>query len=83
MAKTSPGFTPLASARSLARWITGPSAMGSENGIPSSIASAPAATSLCIIATVIDGSGSPAVMNGINAARSPRSFSKVCAILLI
>ena len=31
-----------ASARSEARWITGPSAIGSENGTPSSITSAPA-----------------------------------------
>ena len=34
--------TPCASARSDARWITGPSAIGSENGTPSSMMSAPA-----------------------------------------
>ena len=34
---------PLASARSEARWITGPSASGSENGTPTSITSAPLA----------------------------------------
>ena len=33
---------PAASARSIARWIDGPSADGSENGTPSSITSAPA-----------------------------------------
>ena len=33
---------PRASARSPAFWITGPSAIGSENGTPSSITSAPA-----------------------------------------
>ena len=35
---------PRASARSEARWMTGPSARGSENGKPSSIASAPDST---------------------------------------
>ncbi len=35
---------PRASARSEARWITGPSASGSEKGKPSSIRSAPAST---------------------------------------
>ena len=35
---------PRASARSDARWITGPSASGSENGKPSSTTSAPAST---------------------------------------
>ena len=39
---------PRPSARSEARWITGPSARGSENGKPSSITSAPASTAaLC------------------------------------
>ena len=41
--------TPRASARSLAFWITGPSAIGSENGTPSSITSAPAATIACMM----------------------------------
>ena len=40
------------SARSDARWITGPSAIGSENGTPSSMMSAPASTSACISGTV-------------------------------
>ena len=53
--------TPSASACSLARWITGPSAIGSENGTPSSIASAPPATSACMIGTVSAGAGWPEV----------------------
>ena len=43
-------------------WITGPSAMGSENGTPSSRTSAPASTSACIRGTVAAGEGSPAAM---------------------
>ena len=38
---------PRASARSAARWITGPSASGSENGKPSSMMSAPPSTAAC------------------------------------
>jgi hypothetical protein len=49
-------------ARSVARWITGPSAIGSENGTPSSITSAPARASACISGTVRSGAGSPAAM---------------------
>ena len=49
------------SALSLKRWITGPSAMGSENGTPSSIMSAPAAISACRSGTVTSDRGSPAV----------------------
>ena len=37
-----PGVTPRLSARSDASWIVPPSSMGSENGRPTSIASAPA-----------------------------------------
>ncbi len=40
-----PGVVPARSARSLASWITGPSITGSENGMPTSMASAPAAAS--------------------------------------
>ena len=47
--------------------MTGPSAIGSENGIPSSIISAPEVTKACINLTVSDGCGSPAVINGIKA----------------
>ena len=51
-----------ASAASLARWITGPSAIGSENGTPSSMTSAPPATSACITGTVDSRAGKPEVM---------------------
>ena len=72
------------SARSLERWITGPSAIGSENGTPSSRMSAPASTSACISGTVSGGAGSPAVMNGISALRRARGAaarrSPGCAI---
>ena len=62
MPSTSDRPTPCFSARSPARWITGPSAIGSENGTPSSMMSAPASTSPCISGTVSAGCGSPAVM---------------------
>ena len=48
---------PAASAASAARWIVGPSARGSENGMPTSIAVAPAATA----AAACSGSASPAI----------------------
>ncbi len=41
--------------------MTGPSAIGSENGTPTSITSAPAVTSADMIGTVAAGDGSPAV----------------------
>jgi hypothetical protein len=53
---------PFASARSEAFWITGPSAIGSEKGTPSSITSAPAAAIASITSTVASGNGSPAQM---------------------
>ncbi len=49
-------------ARSVARWIVGPSADGSENGTPSSMTSAPARASACIRATSSSADGSPAAM---------------------
>ena len=42
MAKISRMVVPRCSARCAAAWMTGPSAMGSENGTPSSMQSAPA-----------------------------------------
>ena len=69
MSSTFPKLMPAASARSLARWITGPSAIGSENGTPSSMRSAPASTMACITGTVASGVGSPAVTNGMRAVR--------------
>src|SRR6185437_863993 len=75
---------PCFNARSEERWITGPSAIGSENGTPSSITSAPAFTSACITGTVCAGAGSPAVTKGTNAGRcAARSFSNVAAMRLI
>ena len=62
MSSTRVRLTWCLSARSQAAWITGPSAMGSENGTPSSSRSAPASTSACISGTVTSGCGSPAVM---------------------
>jgi hypothetical protein len=53
---------PRASARSPACWITGPSAIGSLKGTPSSITSAPPAASACMISGVASAYGSPAVM---------------------
>src|SRR5213075_3295303 len=58
--------------------------MGSENGTPSSITSAPAFTRECMTSTVASSDGSPAVTKGIRAGlRAARSRSKVASILLI
>lgn len=48
-------------------WITGPSAKGSEYGAPSSIMSDPQESSTFNASAVVERSGSPAVMYGINA----------------
>ena len=50
---------PRDSARSDAFWMTGPSAIGSENGTPSSITSAPPAASASMMSTVASANGSP------------------------
>src|ERR1051326_207974 len=63
---------PAASARSEERGRTGPSAIGSLKGMPSSIMSAPARSRASSSGTVSAGSGSPNVRNGTNPA-SPRS----------
>src|SRR6185312_10292202 len=60
-ASTSARLVPFATARSLARWITGPSARGSLKGTPSSITSAPASMAASPMARVVFKSGSPAV----------------------
>ena len=52
ISSTRPRFVPARSARSDARWITGPSAIGSENGTPSSIRSAPPRSSAATSAGV-------------------------------
>src|SRR6266436_671698 len=65
------------SARNDEAWMAGPSAMGSENGMPSSMMSAPMCGSFSKIANEVSASGSPAVMKGMNPARSAaRSSSK-------
>ncbi len=64
------GPTPCAIARSVARWITGPSAIGSENGTPSSMTSAPPRASARIRSTVTSADGSPAAMYGMSAGAS-------------
>src|SRR5664279_5174838 len=76
--------TPRARARSLAFWITGPSAMGSLNGTPSSMMSAPAAAIANMIAAVPSACGSPVVMYGMTALRwHSRSAAKVALMRLI
>ena len=60
---------PAASARTPAAWIAGPSAIGSVNGMPSSITSAPAAGSALTIAGALAASGSPAIRKVTSAAR--------------
>src|SRR6478735_4016293 len=55
-------------------WIAGPSAIGSVNGMPSSMTSAPAAGRARTRARDVAGSGSPAVRNVTSAAR-PAVFS--------
>ncbi len=52
---------PFFSAISLLFWMTGPSAMGSEKGIPISIISAPALDRALIIPAVESSVGCPAV----------------------
>ena len=67
-------FCPAASARSPAAWIAGPSAIGSVNGMPSSIRSAPACGNALTMASEVSWSGSPAMTKVISAAR-PSSWS--------
>src|SRR5262245_10742424 len=64
---------PALSARCDDAWIAGPSAIGSVNGMPSSITSAPACGRALRIASEVSLSGSPAVRNVTSAAR-PWSF---------
>src|SRR3954465_14416310 len=61
--------------------MIGPSAIGSENGRPSSITSAPASSRPLINSIVRDTSGWPAVMYGTSALRpAARRSAKRCAI---
>ncbi len=61
------GVTPAAKARRAAPWMVGPSASGSEKGIPSSRASAPPSISASIIFSDCSGPGSPRVTKGTKA----------------
>src|SRR5690349_21362068 len=65
---------PAFSARCEEAWIAGPSAMGSEKGMPSSMMSAPAPGRPLSTAREVSWSGSPAVMNATRPAR-PSRFS--------
>ena len=65
---------PALSARTPAAWIAGPSAIGSVNGMPSSITSAPAFGSALAMASEVAVSGSPAMVKVTSAAR-PSAFS--------
>src|SRR5215831_3053049 len=60
---------PALSARCEDAWMAGPSAIGSVNGMPSSITSAPAFGSALMSASEVSPSGSPAVTNVTSAAR--------------
>src|ERR1700758_5060269 len=74
MASTRASFTPAFRARLPAAWMIGPSAIGSVNGMPISIRSAPAAGMPRNNAIEVAPSGSHASRNGINAPR-PSLFS--------
>src|SRR5262245_24280738 len=65
---------PARSARNDEACTAGPSAMGSENGMPISIRSAPAAGRPNTICFAVSPSGSPAVTKATEAGR-PRRFS--------
>ena len=63
----SASVSPLPSARVYEAWITGPSAIGSLYGTPSSQNDAPALAIASSTATVVAASGSPAVTKGARA----------------
>ena len=65
---------PALNARRLASCITGPSAIGSENGIPISTSAAPAFSISKINSSVLSRLGSPAVINPINAFLLSNAF---------
>lgn len=66
-ANTSSVVTPPDSALTSASCITGPSAIGSENGMPSSTRSAPSSAMATTSSSVVPRSGSPTVTNGMKA----------------
>src|SRR5262245_3135807 len=71
-------LVPRSSARTAARWIVGPSARGSENGMPTSITSAPRASASSMSRAVVSRLGSPATKYGMRP-RSPRSRTRANA----
>ena len=79
MSKILSVVTPPVSALRFAPWITGPSAVGSEKGIPSSIRSAPFAAISITAFFVVSRSGSPQVIKAMNAF----PFSNAFLMLLI
>src|SRR5215204_3246544 len=82
MARTLCRLAPEAIARSVARWITGPSASGSEKGTPISRTSAPASSRRVMISADFVRSGSPAVTYVTRPVRlSLRSSVKRSSIL--
>ena len=77
-------FAPAASAILSAAWIVGPSAIGSENGIPSSMISTTHTNKALHKVEVYFGEGSPAVRKPMRALRpSFAAVSKACSILVI
>lgn len=66
------GVAPWDRALALEAWMTGPSAIGSENGIPTSSMSAPPSTRAAELTWNDSGDGSPPVRY---ATRAPSSFS--------
>jgi len=75
---------PALSARSEEAWMAGPSAIGSVNGMPSSMMSAPAGGSARSISSEVARSGSPAVTKVTSAARPSRlSAAQRCSIRVV
>ena len=67
--KMAAGVAPCSSAWCIACEITGPSAMGSENGMPISTIELPAFCRLCSVSASMLGVGKPATTKGISALR--------------
>src|SRR6266566_3358750 len=70
-ASTRGTFMPCSSAVWVVRWMVGPSASGSENGMPTSMKSAPAAATRRSASSDTSRFGNPAVRYGISARRRP------------
>jgi hypothetical protein len=62
-----------------AAWIVGPSAIGSENGTPSSSTSAPAPAIVSTRRSVVCRSGNPAVRKSTKLLRPSRAASAKCS----